>query len=131
MDIKYDDYSAYVSGNVDLTEIGNAVYKPGRQWKMSNEEACSVNASILTKDAKNWHYFVGARFMLSSHLNDVTKDRAILIYCILSASPLTSGVSFMLPLFIVSEVCLWGSTFPLSSLHYVGKLELSGCRMRK
>ena len=58
---------------------------------MSNGEACSVKASTLTKDAKIWYYFVGARFMPSLHLNDVTKDQAILIYCILSGKTINVG----------------------------------------
>ena len=90
-DIKYDEYSAYVSDHVDLTEIVNAICKSGTQWNMSNKRACSMKASTLTKDAKIWHYFVGARFMSSSHLSDVTRDRTILIYCILSGKTIDVG----------------------------------------
>ena len=74
-DIEYDEYLAYVSDQVDLNEIVNTICKPGTQWKMSNGEATSVKTSTLTKEAKIWHYFVGARFMPSSHLSDVTRDQ--------------------------------------------------------
>ena len=80
-----------MSDHVDLTKIVNAICKFATQWTMSNKEACSMKASTLTKDAKVWHYFMGARFMPSSHLSDVTKDRAILIYCILSGKTIDVG----------------------------------------
>ena len=73
-----------MSDHVHLIELVNAICKPGTQWKMSNGEACSVKANKLNKNAKIWHYFVGARFMPSSHLSDVTRNLAILIYYILS-----------------------------------------------
>ena len=72
--IEYDEYSAYVDDHVDLNEIINTICKPSTQWKMSNGEAISVKTSTLTKEAKIWHYFVGARFMPSSHLRDMTRD---------------------------------------------------------
>ena len=50
-----------------------------------------MKASTLTKNAEIRHYFVGARFMPSSHLSDVTRDRAILIYCILSSKSIDIG----------------------------------------
>ena len=90
-DIEYDEYSAYVSNHVDLKEIVNTICKPGTQWKMSNREATSVKTSTLTNEAKIWHYVVGARFMPSSHLSDVTRDRAILIYCIISEKTINVG----------------------------------------
>ena len=71
-DIEYDEYSAYVSDHVDLNEIVNTICKPGTQWKMSNGKATSVKTSTLTKNSKIWHYFVGARFMPSLYLTDVT-----------------------------------------------------------
>ena len=58
---------------------------------MSNGEATSVKVSILSKRAKIWHYFVGTRFMPSSHLSDVTGDQAILIYCILLGKTIDVG----------------------------------------
>ena len=60
--------------HVDLNEIVNTICKLGTQWKMSNGVATSVKMSTLTKEAKIWHYFVGARFMPSLHLSDVTRD---------------------------------------------------------
>ena len=90
-DIEYDEYSAYVSDHVDLTEVANTIFKLGTQWKMSNGETNSVKTSTLSKEAKIWHYFIGARFMPSSHLSDVTKDRAILIYCILTGKTIDIG----------------------------------------
>ena len=58
---------------------------------MSNEEAILVKTSTLTKEAKIWHYFVGARFMPSSHLSDVTRDRAIVIYYIVTRKTIHVG----------------------------------------
>ena len=82
---------AYMSEHVNLTEVANTICKSGTQWKMSNGEAFLVKSSTLTKAAKIWYYFVGARFSLSSHLSNVTKDRAILIYCILSGKTIDIG----------------------------------------
>ena len=90
-DIKYDEHSAYVSEHVNLTEVANTICRPNTQWNMSNGEAYSVKTSTLSKEAKTWHYFVGARFMPSSHLSDVIKDRAILIYYILMGKTIDIG----------------------------------------
>ena len=61
----------------------------------SNEEAISVKTNTLTKEAKILRYFVSIRFMPSLHLSDVTQDRAILIYCIVTGRPLMWGVLCM------------------------------------
>ena len=90
-DIEYDEYLAYAYDHVDLNEIVTTICKPGTQWKMSNREAISVKTSTLTKKAKIWHYFMGARFMPSSYLSDVTSDRAILIYCIITGKTIDVG----------------------------------------
>ena len=90
-DIEYNEYSAYMSDHVELMVIVNAIYKSSIQWKMSNGEACSVKSSTLTKDANIWHYFMGARFMSSSHLSDIIRDQAVLIYCILSGKSIDVG----------------------------------------
>ena len=75
--MEFDEYSAYVSDHVDLNEIVIAICKSGAQWKIS----------LLSQKAKIWNYFVGA----SSHLSDVTRDWAILIFCILSSKTIDFG----------------------------------------
>ena len=51
---------------------------------MSSGDAVSAKVSTLSKNAKVWHYFIRSRLIPSSHLSDVTKDRAILIFFILT-----------------------------------------------
>ena len=103
-DIKYDEYLEFVSDHVDFNEIVNTICKLGPQWKMSNGEATSVKMSTLTKEAKIWHYFVGVRFMRSSYLNDVTRDQAILIYCIISGKTINVG----------SHACIYSTQYQRS-----------------
>ena len=50
-----------------------------------------MKANTLSNRAKIWYYFLGARFMPSSYLSDVTQDRAILIYCILLGKTIDVG----------------------------------------
>ena len=119
-DIEYDEYSAYVSDHIDLNEIVNTICKLGTQWKMSNGEATSVKASTLTKDAMIWYYFMGARFMPSSHLSDVTRNRAVLIYCIISGKTIDVGSIMHASIHPTqSQRSTGGPIFPLSHHRFV------------
>ena len=45
----------------------------------------------IIQEGKDLALLLGARFMPSSHLSDVTRDRAILIICILSGKTIDVG----------------------------------------
>ncbi|GMN68009.1 hypothetical protein TIFTF001_037068 [Ficus carica] len=47
--------------------------------------------SALDKHTKAWLYFIGAKLMPITHFSDVTKDRAILLYDILSGKSIDVG----------------------------------------
>ena len=49
-------------------------------------------ASIgLTKECKVWYYFLGARLMPVRHFSDSNKDRALLLYCVVTGKSLNLG----------------------------------------
>ena len=78
-----DEYSDYISNELDLHKVVDTICCAGAVWKMSSDKPVSVKANTLCQYAKIWHYFIGSQLILSLHLSDVMKDRAILIFCIL------------------------------------------------
>ena len=58
---------------------------------MSGGEAILVKANTLSKNAKIWHYFIGSQLIPSSHLSDVKKYQATLIFYILTRHSVDIG----------------------------------------
>ncbi|PIM97196.1 hypothetical protein CDL12_30335 [Handroanthus impetiginosus] len=59
-------------------------------WEAISEPV-GIPRSSLTNEAWDWLRFINARLYPSSHLSEVSKDRAILLYAILTGVPLDIG----------------------------------------
>ena len=72
---------------VDLDEIVYELCTPGTVWRMSvgtPSVPTTFPTAALNRYAKAWNAFICANNMPSSHSHDVTVDRAILLYGIVT-----------------------------------------------
>ena len=83
-DIENDDYTAFLSGKIDYQEVLRTITVLGTQWKMSNDKLVTFPSIGLTRECKAWYYFLAATLMLVRHFNDINKERAVLLYSIIT-----------------------------------------------
>ena len=79
----------WVLKNKDHMDLGQIIYElcvPGTEWKRnpSTNVRVSFPASTMNRYVRAWNLFICASIMPSGHPHDVTVDRAILLYGILS-----------------------------------------------
>ena len=91
-EIGRDGYSTYYEEDqVDYQAVLQEIAVPGTTWKTTAGQPVTFKSIGLKKDCKAWHYFVGARLMPVRHLSDVTKERAVLIYCLATGRSVDVG----------------------------------------
>ncbi|PIN14789.1 hypothetical protein CDL12_12578 [Handroanthus impetiginosus] len=72
--------------------ISNVLCTAPPNWILNvHNEPVGIPRSSLTNEAWDWLRFINARLYPSSHLSEVSKDRAILLYAILTGVPLNIG----------------------------------------
>lgn len=91
-EIGRDGYTTYYEEDqVDYQAVLQEIAVPGTTWKTTEGRPVTFKSIGLKKDCKAWHYFVGARLMPVRHMSDVTKERAVLIYCIVTGRSVDVG----------------------------------------
>ncbi|PIN07250.1 hypothetical protein CDL12_20183 [Handroanthus impetiginosus] len=62
------------------------------EWSLGRDNnRKSFKASLLTRESRNWLRFISSRMLPTTHLSDVSKERAILIYAIYEDVPIDLG----------------------------------------
>lgn len=81
-----DDWVLTTRTDVDLDNIVAELCVPGTVWKFrpGTTEHVHFPASAMNRYARAWNLFICARLMHSSHSHDVTVERAILLWGILT-----------------------------------------------
>ena len=81
-----DDWVRKDKRNIDLDQIVYELCIPGTTWKRnpSTNVRVSFPASTMNRYARAWNLFICHSIMPSGHHHDVTVDRAILLFGILS-----------------------------------------------
>lgn len=107
-DILIDDYLYYGIGHCDLDVVIQKLCKPGTTWtlKQATDEKVSFPHTTLSRYGKAWYNFICANLMLTRHQSDVTKERAILLYAIVSNGKVDIGLVVNVSI----AKYLWGST---------------------
>ena len=90
-DIENDGYTQFIGKQVDFEEIIHEIAVPGTTWKLTDDRPITFKSIGLTKNCKALHYFLGARLMPVRHFSDINKDRAILLYCLMTGKSLDVG----------------------------------------
>ena len=90
-DIERDGYTEFVGKQIDYEEIIREIAVPGTKWKLTDDKPITFLSIGLTRDCKGLYYFVGARLMPVRHFGDINKDRAIILYCLMTGKSLDVG----------------------------------------
>ncbi|PIN06917.1 hypothetical protein CDL12_20521 [Handroanthus impetiginosus] len=87
-----NNFEAFVQHPPSLETISETICTASPDWILNvHNEPVGIPRTALTKEAWNWLRFINARLYPSSHLSEVSKDRAILFYAILTGIPLDIG----------------------------------------
>ncbi|EOY08796.1 Uncharacterized protein TCM_023965 [Theobroma cacao] len=86
-----DEHFEFVIGELDFAEVINYLCKGNGEWKMSKGLLVSFKGNQLYEAYKCWLYFIAARVLLVKHVSDITKDRTLLLYCILIRKAIDLG----------------------------------------
>ena len=81
-----DDWVRKNKRNMDLDRIIYYLCMPNTEWRRnpSTNERLSFPASAMNRYARAWNLFICANIMPSTHTHEVTVDRAILLFGILT-----------------------------------------------
>ncbi|GMN47063.1 hypothetical protein TIFTF001_016241 [Ficus carica] len=90
-DIEEDGYQRYLD-NVDPDEVKSSICAFNTAWKIErNGILVKFSTRGLDKYGKAWHQFVCAKLMPVWHVSRITKDRAILLFAILTNKSIDVG----------------------------------------
>lgn len=91
-DIDEDEHTTFLGGAVDYEEILRILCNPGAVWNINNDRTLvNFKANFLKYDTMVWFLFVTSRIMPSSHETEVTKERAALVYSIVTGKTVDIG----------------------------------------
>ncbi|XWS44637.1 hypothetical protein CRYUN_Cryun15aG0065300 [Craigia yunnanensis] len=84
--INNDEYFTAIDDcNFDWDKVVRHLCPKGTQWKRNHERLSKGFVhSQLHQDSKIWHHFITASLKPTTHLSDVSKDRAGLIWAIMT-----------------------------------------------
>ncbi|PIN21235.1 hypothetical protein CDL12_06066 [Handroanthus impetiginosus] len=87
-----NDFEAFIQHLPSWETISEVLCTAPPNWILNvHNEPVGIPRSSLTNEAWDWLRFINARLYPSSHLSEISKDRAILLYAILTGVPLNIG----------------------------------------
>ncbi|PIN23755.1 hypothetical protein CDL12_03520 [Handroanthus impetiginosus] len=82
----------FLEDHPPLDTICSLICRENPQWTLSRlNEPIHFPRTTLTFAADNWLRFISARLLSSSHTSEVTRERAVMIYAILTDVPFDIG----------------------------------------
>ncbi|PIN02666.1 hypothetical protein CDL12_24818 [Handroanthus impetiginosus] len=85
-------FEAFIQHTPSWETISEVICATPPDWVLSvHNEPVGIPRSSLTNEAWDWLRFINARLYPSSHLSEVSKDRTVLLYAILTCVPLDIG----------------------------------------
>ncbi|PIN01739.1 hypothetical protein CDL12_25750 [Handroanthus impetiginosus] len=82
----------FLDDHPPLDTICDLICRENPQWTLSRlNEPIHFPRTTLTFAADNWLRFISARLLPSSHTSEVTRERAVMIYAILTDVPFDIG----------------------------------------
>ena len=76
---------------IDMATITTTICKPGIVWKKSGDVFRHFPRKCLLDKFRPWYTFVYANLLPTAHLSDVSRDRAILLYAIMTGASIDVG----------------------------------------
>ena len=90
-DIPDDQYTRFASGELDHDTIKASLCAPGTIRANPGDEKSSVLAGKLRKKAKVWLNFVMAKLLPTTHVTEVTIERLIFVFALISGLSIDVG----------------------------------------
>ena len=90
-DIENNEYHAFLRGKIDYQEVLRTITVPGTQWKVTDGKPITFPSIGLTKECKAWYYFLATRLMPVRHFSDITKERDVLLYALVTEMSIDLG----------------------------------------
>ena len=87
-----DDVDLLLNDNDNLPVFTHAIcLSSGTRWNMVREGPAHFPSKDLHPHMKVWHHFICARLVPTKHLSEVTKERAALLYAIMTGKKINVG----------------------------------------
>ena len=87
-----DDVDLLLNNEAHIPMITEAICINGRTtWTMARETHAHFPSKDLHPQLRVWHHFICARLVPTKHLSEVTKERAALLYAILTGQRINVG----------------------------------------
>ena len=87
---EHTDFVASVD-EASLNSVITDLCVTGAQWTTSTQGALTFLRSDLKPEAKVWYHFLKTRLMPTTHIQSVTKERALLLHSILQGRQINIG----------------------------------------
>lgn len=81
-----NEYSTYVRWELDMTDVLQTIARLRAEWKVTSNEFVTLKSSEQSRDNKAWIHFIEVKLIPVSHTSNIRKERAILLYAILSSN---------------------------------------------
>lgn len=85
-------YASFVSQGPDYELIIRELCQPGTTWTLHESGSMTFPHSRLSLYGKAWYAYICAKLMPCTHVSDVTKERAVLLYSIVKGMKMDVGL---------------------------------------
>lgn len=88
-----DEFTEYRHEELDWDwdQVLTNLCRPGVEWTLKGTEAIHFSQKELSRYSKAWYYSICAKFLPTTHVSDVIKDRAMLLYAIVTGKTVDMG----------------------------------------
>ncbi|KAL3518975.1 hypothetical protein ACH5RR_021564 [Cinchona calisaya] len=91
-----NEYALFLRGDIDHDEvlgflIDDNIPNGVASWEVQNKEHNQFRRVFLSNEAIAWFYLICARFSPITHVSEVTKERALLLYAIMKSYSINVG----------------------------------------
>lgn len=87
-----DEFTNFFNNNPNWGVVIRQLCRPGAAWKSKDQQgAMTFPHKELSRYGKVWYTFLCAKLMPSTHLADVTQERAVLLYAIVNGMSIDVG----------------------------------------
>ncbi|PIN20995.1 hypothetical protein CDL12_06316 [Handroanthus impetiginosus] len=90
--LSVEEFNEFQHANNVWDNVPERICKTEVEWSLKRDNnRKSFKSSLLTRESRYWLRFISSRMLPTSHLSDVSKERAILIYAIYEDVPIDMG----------------------------------------
>ena len=111
LEMEVDDYTV-LRNEIEVSQLTDTLCIPNAIWEMSSSgEYMKMSSKFLKPDARVWFHFLTRSLIPGTHITFVTRERMILLYCLMEGLSIDVGV-------LISTHIAWAATQALAGLYY-------------